>query len=555
LSKIHFLAVLCLFPLVGAAGARAQQSADPRTGGPTQTALQPPSIEFGELYRAVELQSVFPDQKTFADAIPTRPPREIMADYDRQKARLSFNLNAFVYQHFMLPTRKSVDYKVKPDEGVQSYISGMWDVLERKPDEVEGYSSILPLSFPYIVPGGRFSEIYYWDTFFTMLGLERDTRHDLALDMLRNIASLIDRYGHVPNGNRTYYLSRSEPPFFPCMVELMARREGDAIYRTYLPEMQNEYDYWMQGAETLPNGQVHRHVVRLTDGSLLNRYWDDRAAPRDESYRQDVETAKRSGRPEDKVYRDLRAGGETGWDFSSRWLADSKDLATIRTTAILPVDLNSLMVHMESVLAKAYHLQGDATRAGAFEQRAWQRENAIRRLMWDQQEGLFTDYLWEEQRQTHIVSAATVYPLYFHIATPDQAKTVASTIRRELLEPGGLATTLDVSGQQWDKPNGWAPLQFLAVEGLNAYGEADLAAEIARRWIHKDIEAYEASGALLEKYNVETLNSERGGGGGGGEYPLQVGFGWTNGVLATLMSMYPEQTADSLRQHPAAAGP
>jgi alpha,alpha-trehalase len=555
LSKRHFLtAVLCLFPLIGAAATRAQQSADPRTGGPTQTALQPPSIEFGDLYRAVEMQSVFPDQKTFADAIPTRPPREVMADYDRQKTRPSFNLTAFVHQHFMLPTRKSVDYKVKPDEGVQSYISGMWDVLERKPDEVEGYSSLLPLSFPYIVPGGRFSEIYYWDTFFTMLGLEQDTRHDLALDMLRNMASLIDRYGHVPNGNRTYYLSRSEPPFFPCMVELMARREGDAIYRAYLPEMQKEYDYWMEGAETLPNGQAHRHVVRLTDGSLLNRYWDDRAAPRDESYRQDVETARSSGRPPDEVYRDLRAGGETDWDFSSRWLADNKDLATIRTTAILPVDLNSLMAHMESVLAKAYHLQGDPTRAGDFEQRAREREHAVRQLMWDQQQGLFTDFLWKEQHQTHIVSAATVYPLYFRIATPDQAKAVASAIRRELLEAGGLATTLDASGEQWDKPNGWAPLQFLAVEGLNAYGEGDLAAEIARRWINKDIEAYEASGALLEKYNVETMNSERGGGGGGGEYPLQVGFGWTNGVLAKLMFMYPAQTAEMLRQHPAAAG-
>ena len=164
----------------------------------------------------------------------------------------------------------------------------------RHPDEIEAYSSLLPLPAPYIVPGGRFSEIYYWDTYFTMLGLEQDGKTKLADDMVRNIASLIDRYGHMPNGNRSYYLSRSQPPFFSCMVDLIARNAtarrvyARRICRRCGPSM-------ISGCGARPAlkpGQAHANVVRLADGTLLNRFWDDRDTPRDESYLEDVETAK-----------------------------------------------------------------------------------------------------------------------------------------------------------------------------------------------------------------------------------------------------------------------
>ena len=267
-----------------------------------------------------------------------------------------------------------------------------WQALERKPDEIEPWSSLLPLDRPYVVPGGRFREIYYWDSYFVMLGLLRDGRIDLARDTLDNFASLIDRYGHIPNGNRSYYLSRSQPPFFSLMVELIAARDGDAVLVKYLPELEAEYAYWMDGWAALAPGAAFRHVVRLPDGVLLNRYWDDRAAPRDESYREDVETAASANRPAEEVYRDLRAGAETGWDFSSRWLADGKTLATIRTTAIAPVDLNALMVHLEETLAKAYRLKGDAAAAARLQAAADGRAAAIRRLMWNAKGGFFADY-------------------------------------------------------------------------------------------------------------------------------------------------------------------
>ena len=242
----------------------------------------PPSVEFGELYHVVEMAGLFSDQKTFADAIPDGPPPQIMADYRKQKQLPGFDLKAFVALHFATPKEHFEVYKRRPNRSVGDYIHDMWEVLRREADEVEPYSSLLPLGRPYIVPGGRFREIYYSDSYFTMLGLEQDGQHDLARDMLSNIASLIDRYGHVPNGNRSYYLSRSQPPFFSCMVELIAARDGDKVFVEYLPELQAEYDYWMEGAEKLTPGSAHGHVVRLADGALLGRYWDDRAVPRDE---------------------------------------------------------------------------------------------------------------------------------------------------------------------------------------------------------------------------------------------------------------------------------
>jgi alpha,alpha-trehalase len=155
--------------------------------------------------------------------------------------------------------------------------------------------------------------------------------------------------------------------------------------------------------------------------------------------------------------------------------------------------------------------------------------------MWDERMGIFTDYAWHKGEPSHRLTAAGLFPLFLHIATQHQARMVAQTVDREFLTPGGLATTLVDSGQQWDAPNGWAPLQWIAVVGLNNYHSSQLAETIAKRWICENIAGYQASRTLVEKYNLL-----RGGGGGGGEYALQVGFGWTNGVLRALSSLYPK---------------
>jgi alpha,alpha-trehalase len=495
----------------------------------------PPSEQLGELFQQVQLKRIFRDSKTFADLVSDEAPNAILADYDAHKDEFDFDLRVFVRRHFSMPAEGPTVLPALPGERVETYVARLWDVMRHESREIADRSSLLPLPYPYVVPGGRFRELYYWDSYFIMLGLEADGRHDLALDMLRDFAFEIDCYGHVPNGNRTYYLSRSQPPFFSLMLDLIAAREGEGLYLTYLPELESEYEYWMDGSAFLQRGQEHRRLVRLADGTVLNRYWDDRAAPRDESYREDIETALDHRRDPGDLYRNLRAAAESGWDFSSRWLADGHTLNTIRTVSLLPVDLNCLMVHLEQTLAKGYRIKGDAGRSSRLGELADRREAAIRRLMWNKRSGMFTDYAWQKREATLPATAAGLFPLFLNVATSREAQMVAQTVRRELLMPGGVATTLVASGQQWDQPNGWAPLQWIAVVGLRNYHEAQLAETIARSWICENINGYHSSGTLVEKYDLARRDA-----GGGGEYAIQVGFGWTNGVLRALASLYPK---------------
>jgi alpha,alpha-trehalase len=153
--------------------------------------------------------------------------------------------------------------------------------------------------------------------------------------------------------------------------------------------------------------------------------------------------------------------------------------------------------------------------------------------MWNQASHAFTDYAWR-MHEALPVTAAALFPLFFRVANQHQAESEAQTVRRKLLMPGGIATTLVVSGQQWDQPNGWAPLQWIAVVGLRNYNEAQLAEAIAKRWSCENSDYYQKSRILVEKYNLVS-----GRPGGGGEYAVQIGFGWTNGVLRALASLYP----------------
>ena len=536
----------------GAAFLLAAPSARGQVVGTADTT--PPSIEYGALYSAVELSSIFPDSKTFPDLLPDAAPATELSLYQAQKDLPGFDLAGFVQQHFSpapVPPGPVVGI-APPGTSLLDYVTSLWPVLTQTAVTVPAYSTLQPVPQPYVVPGGRFREGYYWDSYFTALGLEQDGQHALSVDILENFAYDIDRYGRVPNGNRSYYLSRSQPPFFSYLVELVAKRDGAATIVKYLPEMQKEYDYWMSGAGSTAPGSAYRTVVRLDNGVVLNRNYDDRAAPRDESYKEDVQTAAQSSRPAAVVWQNLRATAASGWDFSSRWLADGQNLATVRTLDILPVDLNSLMFHLEATLAQAYFLKGDVVHGTEYTLRAIIRGNAIRQLMWDGQLGAFTDYLWTEKRTTGNVTAATLYPLYASLASASQADAVAATVKSTLLQPGGIVTTPVDSGQQWDAPNGWAPLQWIAVQAFTGYGYADLARTVATRWVEKNIAGYEQQGKLVEKYNVTTTGGDA---GGGGEYATQIGFGWTNGVLVALTALYPQLYAEAAAARPPATAP
>ena len=505
----------------------------PVESGPTESELRmlPPEQRYGELFRDVQMAKVFPDGKTFADCVPKYPTHEILEHYEEQKGQPDFNLAQFVEANFALPTAYSSGFRADPTRSVGEHIKALWPVLTRQPDQQDP-GTLLPLPHPYIVPGGRFGEIYYWDSYFTMLGLQVSGRDDMIGNMIDNFAYLIDTVGFIPNGNRTYFLGRSQPPFFAQMVKLLAEDEGDSTLLKYLPALEKEYAFWMDGLQEVSASQpTHLHVVRLPDGSILNRYWDKFAKPRPEMYHDDVVTAEASGRPDEEVYQHIRAACESGWDFSSRWLADPQDLSTIRTGYIIPVDLNSLLFNLERTLAQAYRLAGDQENADLSEQRAAQRREALFRYCWSEEAGFFLDYDFEKGSHRPIMSLAGLYPLFFSLATEDQAASVAPVVRDTFLQAGGLVSTLEQTGQQWDAPNGWAPLQWIGIQGLRNYGYHDLADEIRQRWVNLNVLVYERTGKLVEKYNVMA----GGGEAGGGEYPLQDGFGWTNGVLLKLL--------------------
>jgi alpha,alpha-trehalase len=491
----------------------------------------PPEILFKELFVAVQTSAIYADGKTFVDAVPNDAPRRILADYHAANPQTPQALKHFTDEHFSLPSAAGPLPAASKAKQLAPHIDGLWEQLTRSTTTAPRYSSLLPLPAPYVIPGGRFREIYYWDSYFTMLGLEQSGRHDLVTDMVRDFAYLIDTYGHVPNGTRSYYLSRSQPPFFFAMVGLLAADER----AQYLPQLQREYAFWMDGAAALRPGAAHRRAVALADGAVLNRYWDDRDTPRDESYAQDTELARGSGRPAAQVYRDIRAAAESGWDFSSRWFADGHTHGTIDTTEIIPVDLNSLLFGLENAIAAGCERAADRACAAQFRQRAAARRAAIDRYLWDAPAGAYLDYHWTQRARVARISAATLYPLFVAAASPQQAAAVAGTVQEKLLKDGGIVTTPLTTGEQWDAPNGWAPLQWIAVSGLEHYDHKALAGVIACRWLASVRRVYAQSEKLVEKYDV--INTQRAG--GGGEYPLQDGFGWTNGVTRKLMTLYP----------------
>jgi alpha,alpha-trehalase len=506
--------------------------AQPALAGPA--APLPPRQVWGELFTAVETARIYPDSKTFADAIPKAAPAVILKAYRAAAPASPEALRRFVEANFTLPPPPSAGGTQAAQPDLVRHIDALWSELTRETPTAPAGGSLLPLPRPYVVPGGRFHEVYYWDSYFTMLGLARSGRAATVRDMDRDFAHLIDAYGHIPNGNRTYYLSRSQPPFFFAMAGLSSPGDPAAGYAAYLPQLKKEYAFWMEGADRLRPGEAHRRVVRLADGAVLNRYWDDQATPRDESYLEDVTLAKRAKRESSGLYRDVRAAAESGWDFSSRWLTDPHDLASIDTTEIAPVDLNSLLFGLETAISQGCQRARQAACSHDFAHRAAQRRAAVNRHMWDEAQGRYVDYRWRDGRGADQLTAASLYPLFVDLADDRQAARLAQTVRGALAAPGGLATTTVHTGQQWDAPNGWAPLQWIAVSGFRRHGQPALAEAIACRWVANVARVYRETGKLEEKYDVNDIGRP----GGGGEYPAQDGFGWTNGVTRELAAVY-----------------
>ncbi len=515
---LPLLLVAAVLPVVRRRIGQRRQAAD----------IEHPARLFGPLYAAVQEHELFNDSKTFADAVPRRAPPEILADWRAGQPMDRDGLRGFVHANFDLPEEHSA---ARPGHrALAAHIEALWPLMTRSPTSPTNGSSELWLPERYVVPGGRFRELYYWDTYFTMLGLARSGRQDLIESMIANFGSLLDRLGHIPNGTRTYYASRSHPPFFH-LIAAFSRDISTSGRRRRLGWMVSEHRFWMAGSANLAPGSAARRVVRLPDGALVNRYWDDLALPRDESWREDVELAAQApGRDAAGLWRDIRAAAESGWDFSSRWLADDKDLATIRTTRLVAVDLNALLHGLEQAIAEQAEALGETALTLEYRAHAERRARAIERHLWNDAQGFYADLDLDTGAVSTRLTAATVFPLLAGVASPERARRTIEALKL-LIRPGGIVTTLVDSGQQWDAPNGWAPLQWIAIESLRRYGNDALADTIADRWLAMVEAHFLRTGDLLEKYDVESCAS-----GIGGQYVTQIGFGWTNGVVLELLA-------------------
>ena len=494
-----------------------------------------PDELLGQLFHEVQSQQVFEDGKTFVDLIPKRRIRQILREYQLLQQDPNFTIHEFITAHFYEFDAPRHNISLTPATSAREHVTHLWPHLIRQAKKSKG--SLIALPYDYVVPGGRFSEQFYWDTYFIMLGLAADNQWPLIDGMMKNYVYMIQRFGFIPTANRTYFLSRSQPPFLSHMVRLVAERStkkrARLAYIEYLPSLLAEYTFWMKGRRKIAGDDqlAYRRIVKMPNGHIINRYFDDKVTPRPESRREDLETAEKSrSANKAKVFLDLRAGAESGWDFSSRWFTQDCCIETIVTTDIAPIDLNCLLYDLEMTIAHCYGVLKQPLLKRQFLKKAERRAATIRQYFWHEDDGFFYDYHFRNGELTSHATLAAVFPLYSGIATDEQAARVAEKLEHEFLRDGGLRTTLVDNGQQWDAPNGWAPLQWVAYVGLKRYGFDELAHTVRARWMASTEKVFAEHGKMIEKYDVDSDARL----GGGGEYPLQDGFGWTNGVYAAL---------------------
>jgi alpha,alpha-trehalase len=422
---------------------------------------------------------------------------------------------------------------------------------------------LLYLPRPYVVPGGRFNEMYGWDSYFIQVGLLRDGELERAKDMADNFLYEIEHYGTILNANRTYYLSRSQPPFLTEMVLGVYRKTGDREWlRASVPAIEKYYRFWT----------TEPHLVPETG---LSRYWDFGEGPapevlsdeRDERgrthydrireyFREHPDAAKgdydldryydrTNDRLTDLFYKGDRSMRESGFDPSNRF-----GLFNVDVIHYTPVCLNTLLYRMEQEAAEIENLLGRPAAASEWKRRAAARRTAIDKYLWDEPSGFYLDYNFETKTRRKYEFGTTFYPLWAGLASPAQAKRVRDAGLAALEAPGGLLTSTRVTGNQWDAPFAWAPLQMIPVEGLRRYGFAGDADRVARKFLSLVVKEFEEHGTIVEKYDVRRRESDVAAGIRFGYAANQIGFGWTNAAFVDMLAGLEKQAP---RRRPAAA--
>jgi alpha,alpha-trehalase len=402
---------------------------------------------------------------------------------------------------------------------------------------------LLFLPHPYVVPGGRFNEMYGWDSYFILVGLLRDGEIELAKDTVENFLYEIRCYGKVLNANRTYYLTRSQPPFLTQMILGVYRKTLDLAWlRRCVPAIEEYHRYWTD-------------PPHLTVETGLSRYYDVGSGPapevisaeRDQEGQTHYDRARNYYRTHDvrdydrRRYYDAtadrltplffigdRSMRESGFDPSNRFGPFSVDIINYN-----PVCLNSLLYLMETDTAHIMRILGRNRAALDWESRAAIRKRAINRLMWDERDGLYYDYDFAEKRLRRCPFITTFYPLWAGLASRTQAARVVANLG--IFErPGGLQTSASETSNQWDAPFGWAPMQMIAVAGMRRYGYEKQADRITVNFLSMILKEFIAHNAILEKYDVMRRQSQVSGDIKFGYNSNEIGFGWTNAAFVDL---------------------
>ncbi len=492
----------------------------------------PPSQLYGHLFTQIQQSNSDHQSLNFLDCVPRFPLQEIQSKIESLSNNASIeDLQNFINTNFNCVKSPHQEFVSDPKMDINDHIRLIWPLLEKNPLPPQVGSSWIPIPHNYVSSNGSNTELNYFQSYFILEGLVVDGKWDLIRHIVDNLAYMIEQIGHIPGTNRTYSVSRSHPPFFALMVSIVHEHLGDEILLKYYPVLQKEYEYWMDGIADIQNPQEgYRRVVKMIDFNFLNRYWDDENTPRDEAYEEDYQLAQQRDDP-DNFYRNLRAACESGWNFSSRWiLHGGTNIQDLVTTDIIPVDLNCLLYHLEDLLEQGAALNNHDEMVTFYRTRKNYRKEQIIDKCWDPVAGIFTDYNWKLNRKTAVVSGASLYPLFLGVADQTRANRMAEFVEKFMLQPGGIATTLTYSGLEWDTPYGWAPVQWVAVQGLRKYGFDTLADDIKDRWLRVNRNIFRNTGKMFDKYNISDITSSTPSSG----YAFNDGYGWTNSIFLAL---------------------
>ncbi|WKY04858.1 hypothetical protein Q1695_005677 [Nippostrongylus brasiliensis] len=516
----------------------------------------------GSLLDAVQRAHLYPDCKHFVDMPLKHDAETTLVQWEALRAAGPVtvdSLREFINDFFDQPEDELVScepidwdptddaFQFVRDTKYREFALALhrkWPTLYRQISEnvrvkPERYS-IIPVPNPFIVPGGRFREIYYWDSFFIIKGLLASNMYVTVRGMIENMQHLIEQFGFVPNGNRIYYLNRSQPPVLTWCVHAYYMATNDITFvEKLLPTLRKEMAFF----------QTNRSLIMDGWPGPLYRYRVIADAPRPESYREDLESAAHLEEEADKqkLWGDIAAAAESGRDFSSRWFSHTGPMAGklegTRTSEIVPVDLNAIICGNLQMMGDLYDAVCDIDGSKWCAQAADVMKQTIHQVLWNESAGCWFDYDITNDCHLNMFSDTNLFPLYTRATHPHfNSESIVTYLRRTgVLEfPGGVPTSLVATGQQWDFPNAWAPTTYVIIEGLRASGQEELALQIAEKWVRKNYNMWRASGGrMYEKYNVVSACYKIVG--GGGEYEMQEGFGWTNGVLLDLLKIYGNQ--------------